>query len=322
MSPRPGPGKNPPGTLGESVVRLQVNSDRSLISKDFFSPVNNTNLDRDDTDLGSGAPMAIRTGSVLPRTRTCWSRWERTAGCSCSTGTTSAAPGRDPVVGTPSCRREVRTTEYGATRILGGDGGYVYHIHNGGPLSAFKVGVAGSGLPSLTRAGTSTVTWGYTSGSPIVTSNGTTSGSALVWGVYGSGSTGANGQLRAYEAVPVNGRAAAILRPDRQGQEVRRAGHRQRPGLRRHPRRRIFGFGRPTTSSLSGSPTDFGYVAVGTTANATVTVTALRGSPSRASRPGPRSAATPPPCRALATGQTLGVPVSFTPTTATSLSGA
>ena len=58
----------------------------------------------------------------------------------------------------------------------------------------------------LTSVGTSASTFGYTSGSPVVTSNGTTSGSAIVWVVYSDGATGANGQLRAYDALPVNGR--------------------------------------------------------------------------------------------------------------------
>ena len=39
---------------------------------------------------------------------------------------------------------------------------------------------------------------------------------------------------------------------------------------------KVFGFGRPTTAALTSTPTDFGNVAVGTTANATVTVTATR----------------------------------------------
>ena len=66
VSPPPGPGTSPPGTLAEAVVRLQVNSDGSLVSKDFFSPVNNTNLDTDDTDLGSGDPLAIPDGFGTP----------------------------------------------------------------------------------------------------------------------------------------------------------------------------------------------------------------------------------------------------------------
>ena len=66
VSPPPGPGTSPPGTLAEAVVRLQVNSDGSLVSKDFFSPVNNTNLDTDDTDLGSGNPLAIPDGFGTP----------------------------------------------------------------------------------------------------------------------------------------------------------------------------------------------------------------------------------------------------------------
>ena len=62
VSPAPGPGSTPPSSLAESVVRLHVNGDGSLTAKDFFSPVNNTNLDQDDADLGSGGPMAIPDG--------------------------------------------------------------------------------------------------------------------------------------------------------------------------------------------------------------------------------------------------------------------
>ena len=92
--------------------------------------------------------------------------------------------------------------------------------------------------PSSASAGTSASTFGYTSGSPVVTSTGTTSGSAIVWAVYSDGSNGANGQLRAYDALPVNGRLnLRYSRADRHRDEVRHARHRRRPGLRRHPRR-------------------------------------------------------------------------------------
>ena len=63
-------------------------------------------------------------------------------------------------------------------------------------------------------------------------------GSAIVWVVYSDGSNGANGQLRAYDALPVSGQLQpALLGADRHRDQVRRAGHRRRPGLRRHPRR-------------------------------------------------------------------------------------
>ena len=110
--------------------------------------------------------------------------------------------------------------------------------------------------------------------SPVVTSDGTTSGSAIVWVVYSDGSNGANGQLRAYDALPVErpctlrysapiGTATKFVAPR----------HRRRPRLRRHPRRQIFGFGRPTTAALPGLADRLRHVAVGSTGTATVTVT-------------------------------------------------
>ncbi|MFD0515019.1 hypothetical protein ACFQ0Q_40945 [Streptomyces aureus] len=81
----------------------------------------------------------------------------------------------------------------------------MYTIGSEGPLRAFAYGVNGAGQPALTNTGTSTGKFGYTSGSPVVTSTGTTPGSALVWTIYSRGSNGAGGELRAYDAVPVNG---------------------------------------------------------------------------------------------------------------------
>ena len=54
-------------------------------------------------------------------------------------------------------------------------------------------------------AGNSQETFGYTSGSPVVTSSGTTSGSALVWIIQSADATGADGKLMVYNAVPSNG---------------------------------------------------------------------------------------------------------------------
>ena len=47
-------------------------------------------------------------------------------------------------------------------------------------------------------------TFGYGSGTPIVTSNGTTSGSALVWIIHATGPTGQDSQLEAFNPIPVN----------------------------------------------------------------------------------------------------------------------
>ncbi|TKV61555.1 choice-of-anchor D domain-containing protein [Nakamurella flava] len=326
VSPPPGPGQSPPGTLGESVVRLQVNSDRSLVSKDFFSPVNNTNLDRDDVDFGSGSPMAIPDGfgtAANPHLMVQVGKDGRVFLLDRDKlGGMGQGPGKtDAVLQTVGPYNGV----WGHPAFWGGDGGYVYMVTNGGPLSAFKIGVAGNGLPSLTRTGTSTGWFGYTSGSPAVTSDGTKSGTALVWAVYSSGSNGSGGQIRAFEAVPRNGQmvlrysapigtATKFAKPATDGGRVYTG---TRDGV-------VFGFGRPTTVALSGSPTDFGSVAVGATATKSVTVTAVRDvtvTGVSTSGDGFRAGGVTVPAQ-LKTGQTLTVPVSFTPGTPTSLSGA
>ncbi len=204
---------------------------------------------------------------------------------------------------------------WGHPAFWGGDGGYVYQVENQGFLRAFKYGVNGAGLPVLSSAGTSPSTFGYTSGSPVVTSTGTTSGSAIVWVVYSDGSNGANGQLRAYDALPVNGqlrlRYSAPIGTATKFAVPATDGNRVYVGTRDG---KIFGFGRPTTAALTSSPTDFGNVAVGTTANATVTVTATRSVTISAIATSPPFGATPPSLpRTLNTGQTLSVPVRFTP---------
>ena len=96
---------------------------------------------------------------------------------------------------------------WGHPAAFGGDGGWVYVLESsgGGNLMALSYGVNGSGVPQLTAAATSTDTFGYGSGSPIVTSNGTKTNTAVVWGVYEDGNGGKNGQLRAYRAIPSSG---------------------------------------------------------------------------------------------------------------------
>ena len=325
VAPPPGPGTSPPGNLSESVIRLQVNSDGSLISKDFFSPVNNTNLDTDDTDLGSGGPMGIPDGygsashphllvQVGKDGRVFLLDRDNLGGVGQGSGNTDAAL----QVGGPY------KGVWGHPAFWGGDGGYVYTVTNGGPLGAFQVGQSGSGVPTLTRTGTSSGNFGYTSGSPVVTSDGTRSGSALVWAVYSSGSTGASAQLRAYDAVPSNGTLA-----QRYAAPIGNAAKFSVPATdkgRVYVGNRdgvLYGFGRPTTVALSGSPTDFGSVAVGSSATKSVTVTAQKTvTISNVATSDPFSVGSVTLPKTLNAGQTLTVPVSFSPTTAGTASGA
>ncbi|MFF5013351.1 choice-of-anchor D domain-containing protein [Streptomyces sp. NPDC001165] len=320
ISPAPGPGSTPPGQLAESVVRLGVNSDGTMSAQDFFSPSNAPALDQNDTDLGSGGPVALpgtpfgtagrphllvqigKDGRLFLLDRD-------------DLGGRSQGPnGTDNVLGTFGPYEGV----WGHPGVYGGEGGYVYTIGSRGPLRAFKYGVSGTGLPALSNTGSSTGTFGYTSGSPVITSTGTTPGSAVVWAVYTDGSNGANGQLRAYNAVPVNGTlkmlwsapigtASKFSVPATDGGRVyvgTRDGH-------------VLAFGRPSNAALIGDAVDFGKVAVGTTGHATATVTATRDLTINAVRTPSGSAFSAAPTglpRTLRTGETYSVPVSFSPT--------
>ena len=325
VSPAPGPGTSPPGNLGESVVRLQVNGDGSLTAKDFFSPSNNSRLDQDDTDLGSGGPMALPAGfgtTAHPHLLVQTGKDGRVYLLDRDNlgGDAQGPGGTDASVGAPA---GPYNGVWGHPAFWGGDGGYVFQVENAGYLRAFKYGVNGGGLPVLSSAGTSNSTFGYTSGSPVVTSTGSTSGSAIVWVEYSDGSTGANGQLRAYDAVPVNGQlnlrysapigtAAKFATPGTDGSRVYVG---TRDG-------KVIGFGRPTTAALTSSPTDFGSVAVGASGTATVTVTATRTVTISAISASAPFGVTPPALPVtLNNGGTLSVPVRFTPTAAGGANG-
>ena len=96
-----------------------------------------------------------------------------------------------------------------------GNGGYVYvptagtagFATNGGSLDVLQRSVNSSGVVSFQLVGqtlNSGDTFGYGSGQPIVTSNGTASGSAVVWIIRANNSSGNDSQLEAFNPVPAN----------------------------------------------------------------------------------------------------------------------
>ncbi|MFD0329965.1 PQQ-binding-like beta-propeller repeat protein [Streptacidiphilus monticola] len=203
VAPAPAPGDRPPGQLSESVVRLAVNSDGTMAAQDFFSPANAATLDQNDTDLGSGGPVALPDGfgtAAHPHLLVQIGKDGRVFLLDRDHlgGRAQGPGGTDAVVGVTGPFEGV----WGHPAVYGGEGGWVYAVGSRGPLRAYRRGVDGSGQPVLSLAGTSAESFGYTSGSPVVTSDRTTAGSAVVWAVYSSGSSGADGTLRAYRAVP------------------------------------------------------------------------------------------------------------------------
>ncbi len=318
IAPPVGPGHSPvPTTLSEAVVRADVGVDGILRTQDVFSPWDAPTLDLYDADLGSGGPvglpdsfgtpshphLAVQTGKdgrvyLLDRDDL--------------GGRGQGAGGGDKVVDIAG----PFGGQWGHQAVYGGEGGWVYQVEANGPLRALAGGVTAGGTPTLTSTGTSTGSFGYTSGSPIVTSDGTTAGSALVWVEYSTGSTGTGGQLRAYRAIPSGGVltqafSAAVGAVSKFAVPVADGG-RVYVGTRDG---KLIGFGRPAAPALQTSSTDLGNVAVGgTPASGSTTITATRDVQITASSVTGPFAATPTLPATLHAGDVLTIPLTFSPT--------
>jgi hypothetical protein len=280
---------SPPSSLSEAVVRLAVQSDGTLKATDWFSPISRDTLDEYDTDLGAGGPIAIpngygtaayphllvqdgKDGHVYLLNRD-------------SLGGLGQAPrGGDEVLGVTG----PYNGQWDHPAFWAGTGGaYVYIVENAGYLRALQLTANVEGKPVLTSAATSAATFGYTSGSPIVTSDSSGDPNAgVVWVVSVDGVTGTTPVLNAYDALPgsngvltrLNGwpldppdvtdptqahgaKFATVATDDGRVFVGTRDGY-------------VFGFGAPSTAALDSSPTDFGNVPVGGSATLPVTLTA------------------------------------------------
>jgi outer membrane protein assembly factor BamB len=317
VSPPPGPGNAPPTTLAESVVHLRVSADGSMHAVDYFSPANNAGLDQDDADLGSGGPTAIPTGfgtashphllvQVGKDGRVFLLDRDNLGGMGQGPGNT------DKVLSVAGPYNGV----WGHSAFYGGAGGYVYNVGSNGYLRAFKLGNDGAGNPALAAVGTSSGTFGFSSGSPVVTSTGTTPGSALVWVQYVSGGNGAGAELRAYDAIPSNGvlklRYSAPIGVGAKFVVAATDQGRVYVGTRDG---QLIGFGHPTSSPVTSGTTDLGSTPVGTAKAGTVTVTAahtLTISGATTAAPFAIDASQLPVT--LAAGGSYALPVSMSPT--------
>ncbi|WP_427133829.1 choice-of-anchor D domain-containing protein [Pseudarthrobacter sp. S9] len=321
ISPKPGPGTSPPATLAESVVRLQVGADGTLKPTDFFSPAANAKLNLNDADLGSGAPIGIpdgygtaahphlmaqvgKDGHVYLLDR------DNLGGMGQGDG------GTDAILDEAGPYNGV----WGRPAFLGtSNGGYIYTVESKGYLRAHKLLPSITGGIKLASVGTSTGTFGFSSGAPSVTSNGTDDSSALVWVVYVSGPTGTGAELRAYRALPDNtGKLTQVfsapLGTGAKFSSVATDNGRVYVGTRDG---HVLAFGAPTTSAVGAKNTDLGSAEVSSTVTATVTITASRAvtvnSITTGAPFGIGSVSLP---QTLASSGSLTVPVNFSPTAA------
>ena len=217
----PIPGTTPPADLGDCVVRLAVQPNGTLQAVDFFAPYNAADLDNTDLDLSACSPTGLPApyfGTVaLPHLAVQAGKegYVYLLNRDDLGGTQQGPGGTDNVV--------QRVGPYGGVwsrpAVWPGDGGWVY-IPTASPgfsaegstgfLEVYQYGIDGVGRPTLTNVASSADPFGFGASAPVVTSNGTTSGSALVWVIWCADVSGANAQLRAYDPVPLG--VTAVLR--------------------------------------------------------------------------------------------------------------
>jgi iron transport multicopper oxidase len=326
----PAPGSSPPGDLGESIVRLAAQPDGSLKAVDFFAPFDAQQLDTWDADFASGGITGLNAQyfgtATVPRL--------------------AVAVGKDGYVyllnrdelggfqqGPGAADKVVqRIGPYGGVwsrpGVWPGDGGWVYiPTASGGNtaggssgfLRMYRYGLSGSGQPTLSLAATSSDAFGFSSSAPVITSEGTASGSALVWVVWAPNGSGAGAQLRAYDPLPVEGKpvlrwsapigtSAKFATP---GVGAGRVYVGTRDG-------KVLAFGSPVTPLLTGSATNFPATTIGSSSQKTVTLTAtntltLSGLKSSSSQYQVGSPTPTLPAQ-LTAGQKIQVPVTFKPT--------
>jgi hypothetical protein len=213
ISPARGPGSNPPAQLAESVIRLGVNSDGSLKAEDFFSPSNAPSLDASDVDFGSGGPTGLPFGtSTHPNILMQAGKFgtiyllDRN-----NLGGREQGPGKTDedldVVG-PFASQFNHPAFFADTTTLTsantpGSNDYMIYVGKNDYMREFKAGATSSGKPTLTDVNNSTFTLGYTSGAPVITSNGTNPATGLVWVEHNNDKTGAGAFLGAWELLGV-----------------------------------------------------------------------------------------------------------------------
>lgn len=326
----PAPGNEPPANLGESVVRLRVQSDGSLKPTDFFAPFDAASLDTWDADFASGGvtglPEAQFGTPAIPHLAVAVGKdgYVYLLNRDDLGGIGQGPSGSDDVV--------QRIGPYGGVwsrpGVWPGEGGWVYiptasggtsASGSSGNLRVYRYGLSGEGTPTLSLQGTSSEAFGFSSSAPVITSEGTTPGSALVWLVWAPNGSGSGAQLRAYDPIPVAGKPVL-----RWSAPIGTSSKFAIPGVgagRLYVGTRdghVLAFGSPVTPVLTGPATAFPTTTVGESSERTLTITAtealtLSSLESSASQftlgtPAPALPAT------LAAGQTIQIPITFTPT--------
>jgi hypothetical protein len=333
----PTPGGTPPSNLGESVVRLKVQADGSLKAIDFFAPFDASSLDTWDADFASGGvtglPGEYFGTATIPHLAVAVGKdgYVYLLNRDNLGGIGQGPSGSDNVV--------QRIGPYGGVwsrpGVWPGDGGWVYIPTASGGTSAsgsvgnlrvYRYGLSGTGSPTLSLQATSSDAFGFGTGAPVITSDGVTSGSGLVWTIWMPNGNGIGAQLRAYDPVPVKG--LPVLR---WSAPVGTATKFSTPGVgagRLYVGTRdghVLAFGSPVTPPLTGSAIGFPNTTLGSSSQKTLTLTATEtltlSSLASSSSQFTLGVISPKLPATVSAGQTISAPVSFTPTAAGALGG-
>ena len=293
ISPAAGPGDAPPGQLAESVTRLAQHPNGTLTAQDFFSPANAPTLDNGDLDFGSGGPVGFpvgttadpdilaqagKTGNIFLLNRLGLGGREQGPGGTDDDLFQSQAYGGQ--WGHPAVFEQSTSPLPPSSSGLSD---YLYYLGRNDYLRAFQVSTDSTGQPALTDVANSPFTLAYTSGSPVVTSNGTDPSSAVVWVVDSSGMSGTGASLLAFDAVPQPAPGGGLQLQELAEEPIGTAGQftiaATSNGMVYVGTRdgHVLGFGvSPGAVLRRGPAADFGRTAVGSAATRTVTATAAR----------------------------------------------
>jgi len=290
ISPPNGPGSNPPGQLAESVIRLAPNSTTgALTAQDFFSPSNAPSLDSSDADFGSGGPTGTPFGTgTYPDILMQAGKYGKIyllnrdkLGGRNSTDQDLASIG--PYAGQWNHPVFFADTPTLTAANAASSNDYMIYVGNNDFMREFKVGVNGSDAPTLTDVSNSSFTLGYSSGAPVITSNGTDPATALIWEEHHNDRTGAGGWLGAWDLLPqprsgggtkLREISAAPIGTGSKFTEIATGNGMVYLGTRDG---NVFGFGITGSAALTRSGTaQFSATAVGSATTKHVSVTATR----------------------------------------------
>ena len=211
VSPVKRAGTSPGGQLAESVIRLGLNSNGTMAAKDFFSPANAPSLDAADKDYGSGAPVGVpftvggyntlaqdgKDGRIFLLDRNGLGGREQGPNSTDNSLFVGKAYGGE--WGHPAIFGNTAATQANAGTTAT-DNDFLISVGNGDVMRLFRFGVTASNKPWLSNVANSSLAFGYTSGSPVITSNGADPSSAVIWEVYTPGTAGKTGTGSILEA--------------------------------------------------------------------------------------------------------------------------